>query len=81
MIYLHLALDRAIAETEARAVALEARGYRRCSYEVHRALWVDEVVPRAAALRAEVALPEAAPPDDGPAQALPVGMMRYIIKH
>lgn len=39
MIYLHRGLDRASCETEERAQALEALGYRRCSASVHRALW------------------------------------------
>lgn len=39
MIYLCRGHERAVCETEARAQAREAQGYRRCSAEVHRGLW------------------------------------------
>ncbi len=39
MIYLCRDHERAVCETEERAAAREAQGYRRCSAEAHRALW------------------------------------------
>lgn len=39
MIYLCRDHERAVCETEARAQAREAQGYRRCSAEAHRVLW------------------------------------------
>lgn len=55
MIYLHRNLDRAACESEASAQRLEARGWVRCSADVHAALWAIANVARLTELASEAA--------------------------
>ena len=53
MIYLHRGMERAACETEAAAERLETRGYKRCSADVHRALWKIADATQQAVMRVE----------------------------
>lgn len=69
MIYLHRGMERAACETEAAAERLEACGYKRCSADVHRALWRIADAAQKAELQAAVRLetaPLARAVGDGP---------------